>query len=108
MRRSARAFGAGRRQTLCWTWRHRAGLVAVAARLAWWVSLVGLWWGATRLFDVHRPLDAQALLQVFAAGAALCSVTLLAAESRPLRWCAWVLGTLHGIAGILVWLACFE
>lgn len=108
LRRTTRVVHQSSLVALRWTWRHRAAVLAVAARLGWWLSLAVLGWGMTRLFDVHRPLQPELLLRVFATGAALCSLPLVAARGRPLRWSAWVLGTLHGMAGILTWVACFE
>jgi hypothetical protein len=64
--------------------------------LLWVAALVLLVDGGQRLLQIERALDPVALRQSFALGLGLCTVTVLFAMQRRIRWAGIALGTAHG------------
>lgn len=87
-------------------WRQRAVFVGLGTRAAWWVALV-MWWACAVALAGTERVDVQASLRSFAIGAVLCAVVVAIAgasrQMRHLQWAGGVLGSLHGICGVILW-----
>lgn len=80
--------------------RRRDLLVALACRAAWWGSLaIFAAAGATLLAFTVETVDG--LWHPFAIGLCMCTLVVLVARERHLRWLATVLGTSHAVLGLL-------
>jgi hypothetical protein len=77
-------------------WRHRTIVGAVIVRALWVIALLLLVEGGRRLLQIEVALDPVALRQTFAVGLGLCTLTVLFAVHRRIRWAAIALGTAHG------------
>jgi len=81
-------------------WRHRAILVALCVRVAWWSSLALLVRHVTALLDFGGPLLPTTRAMGFASGLALCLPVLVFGEHRYLRGFGVALALAHGL---LLW-----
>jgi hypothetical protein len=77
-------------------WRHRSVVGAITVRALWVGALLLLVEGGRRLLQIEQPLDPIALRQTFGLGLGLCSMTVLLAAHRRIRWAGIALGTAHG------------
>lgn len=77
-------------------WRHRTVVTAVLVRGLWVAALLLLVDGGRRLLQIEQAIDPVALRDVFAFGVGLCTLTVLLAVHRRIRWAAIALGTAHG------------
>ena len=77
-------------------WRHRGVVGAITVRALWVGALLLLVEGGRAVLQIEQPLDPIALRQTFGVGLGLCSVTVLLAAHRRIRWAGVALGTAHG------------
>jgi hypothetical protein len=83
--------------------RRRAVLGALAARVVFWGALL-LWCSATIALLGGGVIDIEATMTRFVLGAAACAVVTLSASAARLRWLTAAVGSLHGVAGVTLWL----
>ena len=83
-------------------WRRRGFLVALAVRAAWVAALLLFVDAATELVQVEHTFDPMELRAVFALGLGLCSLTVLLAAHRRMRWAGVALGTAHGAVVLML------
>ena len=77
-------------------WRHRTLVGALLVRALWVIALLLLVEGGRRLLQIEVAIDPIALRQTFAIGLGLCTLTVLLAAHRRIRWAGIALGTAHG------------
>jgi hypothetical protein len=77
-------------------WRHRVLVTAILVRGLWVAALLVLVEGGRRLLQIEQPIDPIALRDAFALGLGLCTLTVLLAAQRRIRWAGIALGTTHG------------
>ena len=77
-------------------WRHRAVVLALAVRAAWVTALLVLVDAGVQMVQIEHTYDPMELRNAFALGLGLCSLTVLLASHRRIRWAGVALGTAHG------------
>jgi hypothetical protein len=95
LRRGTAAFGR-------MLWRRRGFLVALGVRAAWIAALLLFVDATTELVQVDHQFDPMKLRGVFALGLGLCSLTVLLATHRRMRWAGVTLGTAHGAVVLML------
>ncbi|HWB76586.1 MAG TPA: hypothetical protein VG755_16585 [Nannocystaceae bacterium] len=83
--------------------RHRAVVFGLVARAVFWGALV-LWCATAIALVGGGPLDVDAMLARFVFGAAACATITVAAAAARVRWMTALVGALHGLGGLGLWL----
>lgn len=83
--------------------RHRAPVFGLITRVVFWGALV-LWCTTAIALVGGGPLDVDAMLARFVFGAAACATITVAAAAARVRWMTALVGALHGLAGLGLWL----
>jgi len=83
--------------------RHRVGLAAIVGRGVFWGALVS-WCAAAVALVGGAAIDVDATMTRFVLGAAACAVITVSASAGRLRWCSALLGALHGMGVLVLWL----
>lgn len=83
--------------------RHRALLIAIAARVAWAAALWLLVLTGRQLAAIDVPLDAAVVIERFIYGIALCAAVVVVGAHRRMRWAGAALGTAHAGFALLLW-----
>jgi hypothetical protein len=81
----------------------RALIFGLLARAVFWGALV-LWCTTAIALVGGGPLELDAMLARFVFGAAACATITVATGIARVRWMTAVVGALHGIGGIGLWL----
>lgn len=83
--------------------RARRPLAALLARVGFWGALL-LWCTAAIGLVSGNAIDVSGALTRFVLGAAICAVVTLTCEHARVRWTTALVGSLHGVGAVTLWL----